>query len=151
LQAHDRRGRALLRTILGFAIVSTGLHYTHNFVEIDQYPDGLGSGDAVQPAILVSWPLLTAIGLYGYRLYAQGRFGPAHACLLAYSLLGLTTPGHFLDGSPDVGTLWYATIFTDGLAGLALVAFIAWSALGRRDQRSRRAKASRAAPATRAR
>ena len=33
-----------------------------------------------------------------------------------------------VDGSPDVAPFWYATIFTDALAGLAIVAFTAVSA-----------------------
>jgi hypothetical protein len=114
-----------LRLILGFSIVSTALHYTHNFVAVEDYP---GSGTGIQVAILVSWPLLTAIGLYGYRLYTAGRFRDAHRCLLLYAPLGLLTPAHFLSGEPDVPTVFYVTIFTDGLAGLAVVGFVVWSA-----------------------
>jgi hypothetical protein len=115
----------ILRLILGFSIASTALHYTHNFVAVEDYP---GSGTAIQVAIVLSWPLLTAIGLYGYWLYAAGRFREAHVCLLLYAPLGLLTPAHFLSGEPDIPTLFYATIFTDGLAGLAVVGFVAWSA-----------------------
>ena len=92
----------------------------------------------VQVAILVSWPLLTAIGLYGLRLYARGAHERAHACLLTYAVMPLTTPGHFIDGSPDIPPFWFATIFTDGLAGLGLVGFVLLSA---------RALRRRAAPA----
>ena len=109
-------------------MASTAAHFTHNFVAIDSYPDGFVSGEVVQIAILVSWPLLTAVGLYGYSLYARGAYSPAHACLLAYSFLGLSTLGHFLYGTPDIPAFWFATIFTDGLAGAAIVAFTAWSA-----------------------
>lgn len=126
MSGHARR--QLLRAVLAFSIVSTALHYSHNYVEVDRYPDGLISGEVVQAAILVSWPLLTAIGLLGYRLYTQRRYGPAHVSLLVYSVTGLSTPGHFLDGSPDIAPFWYATIFTDGLAGLAVLAFALWSA-----------------------
>jgi hypothetical protein len=150
-RAGERRGLAALRAILAFSVLSTALHYSHNFVELDRYP-GAGGGAGIRPAILMSWPLLTVIGVAGYRLYARGRRGPAHACLLAYAWLGLLTPLHFLDGSPDVAPFWYVTIFTDGLAGLAVVAFTAWSALARSDgYRSRRAKAARAAAPTRVR
>jgi hypothetical protein len=114
-----------LRVILGFSILSTAIHYTHNFVKIDAYP---GGGPAVQVAIVLSWPLLTAIGLYGYRLYAAGRYHDAHICLLLYAPLGLLTLGHFLYGEPDIPPVFYATIFTDGLAGLAVVGFVIWSA-----------------------
>ena len=37
---HDRRLSAL-RWILAFGILSTGLHFAHNFVAIDRYPDDL--------------------------------------------------------------------------------------------------------------
>ncbi len=114
-----------LRVILGFGILSTAAHYAHNFVRMDDYP---GGGVGVKVAILLSWPLLTAIGVYGYRLYAAGRFRQAHICLLLYAPLGLITPAHFLYGEPDIPAFFYATIFTDGLAGLAVVGFVVWSA-----------------------
>jgi hypothetical protein len=117
--------RAALRLILGFSIVSTAAHYTHNFVAVEDYP---GGGLGVQIAIVMSWPVLTAIGLYGYRLYTEGRFREAHICLLLYAPLGLLTPAHFLYGAPDIPAFFYGTIFTDGLAGLAVVGFVAWSA-----------------------
>ena len=101
------------------------MHYTHNFVAIEDYP---GGGTGLQAAIVLSWPLLTAIGLYGYRLYTEGRFRDAHICLLLYAPLGLLTPAHFLSGEPDVPAVFYVTIFTDGLAGLAVVGFVVWSA-----------------------
>ena len=116
---------AVLRGILGFSILSTAAHYSHNFVAMDDYP---GGGPAVKVAIVLSWPLLTAIGLYGYRLYAQGRHHDARVCLLIYSLTGLVTPLHFVYGSPDIPAFWYGTIFTDFLAGAAVVAFVVWSA-----------------------
>jgi hypothetical protein len=115
----------LLKGILAFSVLSTAAHYSHNFVEMDSYP---GGGPVVQVLILLSWPLLTAIGLYGYRLYARGRYREAHVHLLIYSLTGLVTPLHFLSGSPDIPAFWYATIFTDFLAGAAIVGFVAWSA-----------------------
>jgi hypothetical protein len=82
----------------------------------------------VRVLIVLSWPLLTAIGLYGYRLYAQGRYRDAHVHLLIYSLTGLITPLHFVYGSPDIPAFWYATIFTDFIAGASIVAFVVWSA-----------------------
>ena len=126
--ADHRRRLMLLRWILGFGIASTALHFTHNFVEIDQYPDDLVSGDVVRVAILAFWPLFTLVGLAGYRFYAQRSYERAHACLAAYSFFALTTLGHFLDGTPDIAPFWFATIFTDALAGLAMLSFVIWSA-----------------------
>jgi hypothetical protein len=129
-----------LRLILCFSILSTAAHYTHNFIRADDYP---GSGPAVQLAIVLSWPLLTAIGLYGYRLYAAGRFREAHVCLLLYAPLGLLTPAHFLYGEPDIPTFFYITIFTDGLAGMGIVGFVIWSATRRREWMTRTAYSDR--------
>jgi hypothetical protein len=119
---HERR-LSLLKWILGFGILSTGLHFTHNFVAIDRYPDDLVSGTVVQVAIVLFWPLFTALAVYAYRLYAQHRYRGAYPLLLAYSFFALTTLGHFIDGKPDIAPFWFATIFTDALAGLAVLAF----------------------------
>ena len=131
-------GLTALRLILCFSIASTATHYTHNFVAVEDYP---GGGPALQAAIVLSWPLLTAIGLYGYRLYTEGRFREAHICLLLYAPLGLLTPAHFLSGNPDVPAVFYASIFTDGLAGLAVVGFVVWSA-GREPEAATRPRSS---------
>jgi hypothetical protein len=124
---HERRV-SLLKWILGFGILSTGLHFTHNFVAIDQYPDDLVGGTVVQVAIVLFWPLFTALAIYAYRLYSQRRYRDAYPFLLAYSFFALTTLGHFLDGKPDIAPFWFATIFTDALAGLAVLAFTISSA-----------------------
>jgi hypothetical protein len=138
------RNQSVLKWILAASIVSTGLHYTHNFIAIDKYPDGPVSGTVTQVAILVSWPLLTAIGLLGYRLYAEGRIRNAHACLLAYSFTGISTLGHFIYGSPDIPTFFYATIFTDGLTGFAVLGFTLRS-ISQERGRTRRASTATAA------
>jgi hypothetical protein len=114
-----------LRLLIAFSVVSTAAHYSHNLFQIDSYP---GGGTVQQVLIVLSWPLLTAIGLYGYRLYVRGDLRRAHACLLIYSLTGLITPLHFVSGEPDIPAFFYATIFTDFLAGAAIVAFVVWSA-----------------------
>ena len=124
---HERRV-SLLKWILGFGILSTGLHFTHNFVAIDQYPDDLVGGTVVQVAIVLFWPLFTGLAIYAYRLYSRHRYREAYPFLLAYSFFALTTLGHFLDGKPDIAPFWFATIFTDALAGLAVLAFTITSA-----------------------
>ena len=128
-----------LRAILVFGTVSTALHYAHNFVKVDEYPGGFPGETAVQVAIVVAWPALTAVGWYGYRLYREGRYYPAHLCLALWSLLGISTLGHFLAGNPDIPAFFYATIFTDGLSGLAMLAFVVASARSVRSPRPARA------------
>ena len=134
------KGLTPLRAILGFSLISTTLHYTHNVVREADYPQISGlSVPAAQVLIAFGWVLLTAFGWLGYRAYQRQRYPRALACLLVYSLSGLASAGHFLVGVPRIPAFWFATIFTDSVAALALWVFVtwAWAALNRvtsRDQ-----------------
>lgn len=113
-----------LRLLLAAAVLSTAVHYTDNFVNVDDFPQ---PGWVDKPVVVVSWVLLTAIGLLGYRLYADGRLLPAHALLAVYSYTGLTSLGHYLYGTPEP-LLRNVSIVADGLTGGAILAFVVWSA-----------------------
>jgi len=124
---HDNRLR-LLRWLIGFSVLSTAIHFTHNFFYVDEYPQAsYTSNTLTQVGVIVLWPLLTAAGLYGYQLYKQGRYTRANLLIALYSGLGLITPLHFTAGNPDIPTFFYITIFTDGLAGLFLLLFALYS------------------------
>lgn len=115
---------ALLRTILAAAVLSTAAHYTHNFIEVHRYPGPHGAFDTItRVLIVVTWPVLTAIGLLGYRRYREGRYDEARIGLAIYSLTGIVTLGHFVFGSPHIPALFYATLFTDALTGMAVLIF----------------------------
>jgi hypothetical protein len=121
----------VLKVILGWCVVSTALHFTHNFAAIEQYPQSESiSNTTVRAVIVVSWPLLTAIGLYAYRLHAQGhRRGMANALLALYSLTGISSLGHFVIDKVDLPLFWMAVIASDALAGAAVLAYAIWSEL----------------------
>jgi len=68
--------------------------------------------------------LLTVAAIWGYRLYAKRRIWNALPLLGAYSLLGLTSPLHFVGGVPDIPPFFMTTIFTDGLTGAAVLWFV---------------------------
>jgi hypothetical protein len=124
------RGLIALRVILAFSLVSTTLHYTHNTLAIDQYPKVPGLPDPLAQAIVAGgWVVFTACGILGYRRYVQQRFWAARGWLLAYSLSGLASLGHFLVGPLTIPAFWYATVVTDGLASMLLWAFVVWSAV----------------------
>jgi hypothetical protein len=124
---HDHRIK-LLRGLIVFSVLSTAIHFTHNFFYVDEYPQAsYASNKAVQVAVVIAWPLLTAAGLYGYRLYKERRYSTANLLIALYSGLGIATLGHFTAGNPDIPPFFYATIFTDGLAGLSLLAFALYS------------------------
>jgi hypothetical protein len=125
--ADDGLRLKVLKLILATGIVSTAIHYTHNFVAVSHYPGPRSLYTFTRIAIVISWPLLTWIGLVGYRRYREERLREAHVCLAVWSLTGLVTMGHFIYGNPKIPGLFYATLFTDTLAGLAMLAFVAWS------------------------
>jgi len=119
--------QTLLAVLIGLGILSTAVHYTHNFVMADCYPP-IGWVDSLdyRIGIAVFWPLCTASALLGYRLYAQGRNREAQLALFGYVPLGLTTPLHFLGGTPDIPTFFMVTIFTDFLTSFAILLFALW-------------------------
>jgi len=125
----EQQALTLLKAILAASILSTAIHYTHNFIAVSSYPGPGGSFHTVtRVAIVVAWPLLTAIGLVGYRRYRERRYHEARVCLAVYSLTGLATMGHFIYGNPHIPAFFYATLFTDMLTALAVLAFVLWSA-----------------------
>ena len=127
---------AVLRAILAWSIVSTALHYTHNVVAIDEYPQATWISDTgVRVAIVVAWPLLTALAVWAYRQYERGNLRQAHVALAVYSLTGLSSLGHFAIDSVDLPAFWMATIASDGLAGAAVLGFAVWSELRRTPER----------------
>ncbi|MEK6277655.1 MAG: hypothetical protein AABM29_06575 [Actinomycetota bacterium] len=121
---------------MGLVVAASGLltafHFTDNYLSIETYPQPDWVTGA---AVLVSWPLFTALGVAGYLLYRQGRFATAHGFLIAYSYTGLSSLGHFLSGSPDeFTTRGLISVLTDGVAGSAVLAVALWSILARRVQ-----------------
>jgi hypothetical protein len=127
MRVEEGRGLTALKVILAAGILSTAIHYTHNFVAVSHYPGPKDLYTVTRVAIVISWPLLTWIGLMGYRRYREGRYREAHLSLATYSITGLVTLGHFIYGNPKVPALFYATLFTDFLTGLAVLSFVAWS------------------------
>jgi len=125
--ADERRRLTVLKAILAAGMLSTAIHYTHNFVDVSHYPGPKALYTVTRVAIVVAWPLLTWIGLTGYRRYRDRRYQEARVCLAVYSLTGLATLGHFLYGNPQIPAFFYATLFTDALTGLAALGFALWA------------------------
>jgi hypothetical protein len=123
-------GAGALRAILVFGMVTTGIHFTHNFVKIEDYPDSAIPNWVAQVAIVVSWPIFTWIALRALRLYTERGIAAAQPWLLWYAGWTLFALGHFADGNPDIPPVFYATIFTDVLAGLLVLGFVVWARQG---------------------
>jgi len=127
----ERRRLAVLKAIIAASILSTAIHYTDNFVQVNRFQGPGGSSDPtfIRVAIVLAWPLLTWIGLTGYRRYREHRYSEAYVSLAVYSITGISTFAHFLYGSPDLAPYFYATLFTDGITGLCVLVFVVWSAI----------------------
>lgn len=116
----------LLRILLAAAILSSAIHYTHNFVMASMYPPLpplFPNALAFQIGIAIAWPLLTGVGIWGYTQYAAGNLRQAGWAFVIYSIVGISTIGHFLGPSPDIPPFFFVTIFTDFLTGTAMLGY----------------------------
>ncbi|MBW4564737.1 MAG: hypothetical protein KME32_27160 [Mojavia pulchra JT2-VF2] len=121
------KGQRLLKILLIASIISTGIHFTDNYLFIERYPQ---PNWITAPSIYQSWLILTGVGIIAYWLYKYRKFWLCYGCLLAYSLTGLASPGHYLYGSfSQFSAKMHLFIWTDGMTGLAILGFIIWSAL----------------------
>ncbi len=123
----ESKHQSLLKVILIASIITTGIHFTDNYLFIEQYPQPVW---ITAPSIYQSWLLLTVIGIAGYWLYKFNKFWLAYGCLILHSITGLASPGHYLYGSLSRFSLkMHLLIWADGLAGLVVLGFACWSIL----------------------
>nr|WP_296766643.1 hypothetical protein [Rhodococcus sp. (in: high G+C Gram-positive bacteria)] len=117
----------VLAAVLAFNLVSTTIHYTHNFLMADDYPPVpfFPNSLAYQVGIAVFYPLLTVLGLWGFARYRAGKMRYVSTAFVAYAMLGFSSIGHFVGGVPEVPPFFLATISTDFGGGLSLLVFAA--------------------------
>ncbi|MEM1281020.1 MAG: hypothetical protein AAF921_14320 [Cyanobacteria bacterium P01_D01_bin.44] len=122
----------ILKSILVACIVSTAIHFTDNYLYIEQYPQ---PDWITLPSIYISWCVWTAVGVIGYWLYKNQKFWFAYPCLVFYSFCGIDSLGHYLYGAlSEFSPKMHLLIVTDGLTGLAVLGFTLWSGLLLREQ-----------------
>jgi hypothetical protein len=124
---------ATVRLVVFATVVLTALHFADNTVNIDTYPKAGWQPDWLWVLVGLSWPLFTAFGIAGYRLYRRGDHRRAHAFLIAYSYTGFVSLGHFLYGSPsDLTTRGFVSVLVDAAAGSMVLGVALWSIVARR-------------------
>jgi hypothetical protein len=122
-----------VRLVVGATILLTLFHFTDNAINVDTYPKAGWQPDWFEIVVVVAWFAYTAVGVAGYQLYKEGRFRAAHACLIIYGYLVLSSLGHFLYGSPaELTTRAVVSVFVDVAAGSIVIAVAVWSILARR-------------------
>jgi hypothetical protein len=121
-----------LKILLVACTITTAIHFTDNYLDIEQYPEP----DWITPSsVYVSWIVWTAIGITGYSLYARQRYWLSYLCLVVYSFCGLDSLGHYLYGAmSEFSPKMHLFIAADGLAGFAILGFTLWSSLILREQ-----------------
>jgi tryptophan-rich sensory protein len=124
-----------VRLVVFGTVAVTLFHFTDNAVNVDTYPKAGWQPDWFEWVVAVAWVLYSAVGVAGAVLYARERFRAAHACLLIYGYLVISSLGHFFYGSPDeLTTRGLASVFVDAAAGTVVIAVAVWSILARRRQ-----------------
>ena len=122
-----------MRLVVLGTIAVTLFHFTDNAINVDTYPKAGWQPDWFEIVVVVAWVLYTAVGVAGFLLYQRDRFRAAHACLLIYGYLVLSSLGHFLYGSPaELTTRGLVSVFADAAAGAVVIAVAVWSILARR-------------------
>ena len=119
----------LVRVVVFALLVSTAVHYTDNWLSIEDYAPRRGLLWENPGLVPVAWALFAAVGLLGLREYR--RRGPttrAHLLLGIFSVSGISTFGHlFYEGNSFAAWQW-ASVLSDRLLGLAVLGVTPWSA-----------------------
>lgn len=123
----------LLKIFLLASVFSTAIHFVHNYLYFEQYPQ---PGWITPIGIPRSWLIWTIFGLAGYWLYASQRFWLAYLCLLVYSTCGLSSLAHYFYGAlHEFSPAMHLLILADGLAGSLILGFTVWSGLIQKEAR----------------
>ena len=118
----------LLRLLVGGLLVSTAIHYTDNWLSVEDYAPETGLIADNPWLVPVAWVLFAAIGIAGYRAYARGPSTTAHVLLAVFSVAGISTFGHLFYEGNDFAPWQWASVVADGVLGLAVLALALWSA-----------------------
>ena len=125
-----------LLTVLIFNIVITSIHYTDNAIFVREYPEPQW---LTTSGILITWIVMTSIGIIGYWFYSQQNYWSSYFLLGAYAGTGLSSSAHYFYGELSEFSLkMHVLIWMDIIAGLAVVAFLTRSFLIDRQWRTSR-------------
>lgn len=87
------RGQLWLLILLLANVVATVLHFTDNFIFIDDYPQP----DWINVYhVVLYWLIMTLLGIVSYFLYKRGFYSSSYLCSYAYSAMTLVSLGHYL-------------------------------------------------------
>ena len=118
----------LLRLLVGGLLLSTAVHYTDNWLSVEDYAPRTGVIADNPGLVPVAWVLFAVVGVLGYRAYARRPSTAAHLLLAVFSVAGISTFGHLFYEGNDFAAWQWASVLADGVLGLAVLGFALWSA-----------------------
>ncbi len=119
-----------VRSVVVASILVTALHYTDNFLSIEEYPQPEW---VHRETIYIAWSLLTLVGIAGYMMFRDRRPLAAGLYLLVYSYTGTSSLGHYPYGEAgDFSAKMHVFIWTDALVGFLVAGCALWILLSRR-------------------
>jgi hypothetical protein len=117
-----------LRLLVAAVLLSTAVHYTDNWLQVEDYAPTTGLLAENPGLIPLAWVLFAAVGIAGYVEYRRAPSTRAHVLLAVFSLSGISTFGHLAYSDNDFAAWQWASVLADGVTGLAVLAFTLWSA-----------------------
>lgn len=121
------QNKTWLQIVLIFNIVITSIHYTDNAIFVREYPEPEWISTS---GVLLTWVVMTAIGIIGYWLYSQQNYWLSYLLLGMYAGTGLSSSAHYFYGELSQFSIkMHVFIWMDIIAGLSVVAFLTWSFL----------------------
>ena len=117
----------VLRLLVGGLLVATAVHYTDNWLSIEDYAPREGFV-ADNPGVLVAvWLGFAVFGVLGYRELRGSPSVRASLLLAVFSASGLITLTHLRFEGNDWSAWQWASVVIDGVLGLALlITAFAW-------------------------
>jgi hypothetical protein len=129
---HGRAVRLLTGLFCAAVLVSV-VHYTDNYVNFNNYPQGTTGLNPPAAAIIWAWFLFTAAGIPGYLLFRRFPSSLAITLLAIYSFSGLIGIGHYLvPGATSMPWWRQAHVIFDIVCGVGLFSFAVWAIAARR-------------------
>jgi hypothetical protein len=124
------RDRLLLTLIIAYGAASL-VHFVHNAVYIDAYPN---LPVWITPAVVyVSWLAIAATGAVGYWLYRRGSRTFGLMVIGVYALLGFGGLDHYTLAPVSAHSMaMNATILGEVIAASALLVVSAWTGVSSR-------------------
>ena len=132
-----------IRGVITASVISTAIHFTDNFIYVDDYPQP----DYInREFVLFAWVFFTLVGVAAYLFYRDGKTTAAGVYTLIYSYTGLSSLGHYFFGSfGEFTTKMHVLIWMDGITGTVVALCGLWILVGSRHQRRNVPVASRPA------